>query len=113
MCGDLGALVIPNWTATESHPRRKSRSALEEEIIHTKAGPTKTMAPRAKNTIEEIAIDGHQWHPDYGGFYRNLADHLDGNAELRVKPEEAMRVMRVMEAAFESHRTRSVVKCSI
>ena len=114
VCGDLGALVIPNWDCNGKVIRAANHEVRwEEEIIYTKAGPTKTMAPRAKNTIEEIAIDGNQWHPDYGRFFRNLADHLDGSAELLVKPEEAMRVMRVMEAAFESRRTRSVVKCSI
>ena len=81
----------------------------EEEIIYTKAGPTKTMAPRAKDTIEEIALDPDKYFSDYDVFYRNLADVLDGTAELRVKPEEAMRVMKVMEAAFESDRTGQAI----
>ncbi|MPN57259.1 hypothetical protein SDC9_204953 [bioreactor metagenome] len=71
------------------------------------------MAPRAKDTIEEIELDGNRWFSDYDIFYRNLADALDGTAELRVKPAEAMRVMKVMEAAFESDRTHSVVPCHL
>ena len=85
----------------------------EEEIIYTKAGPTKTMAPRAKDTIEEIALDPDKYFSDYDVFYRNLADVLDGQAELRVKPEEAMRVMKVMEAAFESDRTKQAVLLNV
>ncbi|HHV50736.1 MAG TPA: Gfo/Idh/MocA family oxidoreductase [Clostridiales bacterium] len=114
VCGNRGALIIPNWDCNGKIIRASEHEVRwEEEIIYTKAGPTKTMAPRAKDTIEEIAIDGDKWNSDYDYFYRNLADYLDGNAELTVKPEEAMRVMKIMEAAFESHYTRSVIKCNI
>ena len=112
--GDLGALTIPTWDCNGKLVRAVEHEVRwEEEIIYTKAGPTKTMAPRSKNTTEEIGLDGSQWKADYDVFYRNLAEFLDGTAELRVKPEEAMRVMKVMEAAFESDRTRSVIRCSI
>lgn len=112
--GDRGALTIPTWDCNGRIVRAKEHEVTwEEEIIYTKAGPTKTMAPRAKDTIEEIELDGDLWKPDFDIFYRNLADFLDGTAELRVKPEEAMRVMKIMEAAFESDRTRSVIKCEI
>ena len=106
VCGDRGALTIPDWSCNGKVVRASQHEVTwEEEIIYTKAGPTKTMAPRAKDTIEEIALDPDKYFSDYDVFYRNLADVLDGTAELRVKPEEAMRVMKVMEAAFESDRT--------
>ena len=112
--GDRGALIIPNWDCNGRIVRAKEHEVRwEEEIIYTKAGPTKTMAPRAKDTIENIELDGSLWHADYDVFYRNLADYLDGTAELLVKPEETMRVMKIMEAAFESDRTRSVIKCNL
>jgi scyllo-inositol 2-dehydrogenase (NADP+) len=114
VCGDRGSLVIPNWDCNGKIVRASKHEVhWEEEIIYTKAGPTKTMAPRSKDTIEEIIIDGNEWHADFDAYYRNLADYLDGTAELLVKPEEAMRVMKIMEAAFESDRTRSVIKCNI
>ncbi len=114
VCGDLGSMIIQSWDCHGKVVRAKEHKVtFEEEIIYTKAGPTKTMAPRAKNTIEEIELDGDLWESDYDIFYRNIADFLDGNAKLRVTPEEAMRVMKIMEAAFESDRTRSVVKCNI
>ena len=43
------------------------------------------------------------------GYYRDLAAYFDGKGELKVKPEEAMRVMKVMEAAFESDRTGETI----
>ena len=110
VCGDRGALSIPDWSCNGKVVRASQHEVTwEEEIIYTKAGPTKTMAPRAKDTIEEIALDPDKYFSDYDVFYRNLADVLDGTAELRVKPEEAMRVMKVMEAAFESDRTGQAI----
>ena len=38
---------------------------------------------------------------------------IEGKAELTIKPEEGMRVMKVMEAAFLSHETQSAVKTEI
>jgi len=46
-------------------------------------------------------------HPAY---YRNVADHLLRGTELIVKPEEARRVIAIMEAAEESSKTGKTVK---
>lgn len=114
VCGDRGSMVIPDWSCNGQIVRAAQHEVtFEEEIIYTKAGPTKTMAPRAKDTIEEIALDPDRYVSDYDIFYRNIADVLDGTAPLRVKPEEAMRVMKVMEATFESDRTGEVIHCNL
>ena len=114
VCGDRGALIIPDWSCNGKIVRAAQHEVTwEEEIIYTKAGPTKTMAPRAKDTIEETVIDGEPYVSDYDIFYRNLAEVLDGTAELRVKPAEAMRGMKVMEAAFASDWTGQTVLCEI
>ncbi len=67
--------------------------------IH-QGGPDQDHGPRARDTIEQIELDADKYQSDYDIFYRNLADVLDGTAELRVKPEETMRVMKLMEATF-------------
>ena len=46
---------------------------------------------------------------DWTNYYRNIADVLAGRAELIVKPEEAGRVMTVMDAAMQSARTGETV----
>lgn len=84
-----------------------------EDIVYTKAGPTRTMAPRAKDTTEEIALDPDRFEGDYDITYRNLAAVLDGTEELLVKPEETLRVMKIMEAAFESDRTGQAILCEL
>ena len=47
---------------------------------------------------------------EHSAYYRNIADHLLRGAELLVKPEEARRVIAVMEAAEESSRIGETVK---
>jgi predicted dehydrogenase len=114
VCGDRGSMVIPDWDCNGKIVRAAEHEVtFEEEIILTKAGPTKTMAPRAKDTIEEIKLNPDDYFSDYDIFYRNLAAVLDGTEDLRVKPEEAMRVMKVMEATFESDRIGQAIICSI
>ena len=39
-----------------------------------------------------------------GYFYHNLLDAIAGKAELHVKAEEALRVLRIIELAFQSSR---------
>jgi scyllo-inositol 2-dehydrogenase (NADP+) len=41
---------------------------------------------------------------DWTDYYRNVADALDGKAELAVKPEECLRAMRVLDAAMDASR---------
>jgi predicted dehydrogenase len=47
---------------------------------------------------------------DWTNYYRNIADALNGRAELIVKPEEAVRAMSVVDAAMESARTGTTVR---
>ena len=74
----------------------------EEDVIPvvTSAGLTKTMAPRNANTIKESFVEKPV--VDVHDFYRNFVKVIDGEAELIVTHKEIMRVMRVIEAAFES-----------
>ncbi len=76
----------------------------EEDVIPvvTPAGVTKTMAPRNANTIKESFIEKPV--ADVHDFYRNLVKVIDGEAELIVTHKQIMRVMRVIEVAFESAR---------
>ena len=45
--------------------------------------------------------------------YRQLVDAIEGKAELTIKPEQALRVMKVMEAAFESAGTGNAIHLNI
>ena len=114
VCGNRGTLSIPDWSCNGKIVRAKDYEIVwGEDIVYTKAGPTRTMAPRAKDTTEEITLDPDRFEGDYDITYRNLAAVLDGTEELLVKPEETLRVMKIMEAAFESDRTGQAILCEL
>ena len=72
----------------------------------TAAGPTKTMAPRRPESVETIPLSMPEGKVDELRIvYGQMLDAIEGKSELTIKPEQALRVMRVMEAAFESAKT--------
>ena len=111
--GDMGCAVIHNWEKGGGGVIKASQLAMnwEPEIVMTSAGPTRTMAPRPQETLEELPLP--EVESDWLWFYDNVVDALDGKAPLIVKPEQAMRVLRVIEAAFESDREKKSVKVYI
>lgn len=83
---------------------------IEEEVtpVQTAAGLTKTMAPRDFSTLKEYEID--QPSSDVHDYYRNFCNAIDGKEEQLVTHAEMRKVMKVMEACFESDRLGQVVK---
>jgi predicted dehydrogenase len=49
---------------------------------------------------------------NYMGFYNNIHEVICKGSEQAVPPEEARNVIRIIELAFESNRTKSVVAIS-
>lgn len=70
-------------------------------------GLTKTMAPRGANSTEELPLPYYDY--DRNELYSNLCDVILGKAEQIVKNEEALRILRLMEAALESDATGKAV----
>ena len=87
-----------NWGEGDVHP------------VQTASGITKTMAPRSDASVKEYKLP--QPKSDVHEFYRNLRDTIEGKAEQLIRADEVRRVLQVMEAAFESAETNSVVKFS-
>ena len=85
--------------------------AWDDDIVYTAAGPTRTMAPRPAFTTVEEPLP--QVETDWSGYYRNLAEAIDGKAELIVKPEQCLRVMRVIDLAFQSQREGRSLSCHL
>ncbi|MEG2670421.1 MAG: Gfo/Idh/MocA family oxidoreductase, partial [Oscillospiraceae bacterium] len=113
--GKTGTLQIDDWDCDGKIVRCIDKEdKWEEEIVYTKAGPTKTMAPRNEKSTETIEISEPMDVVDnltvvYGGF----ADAVEGIAPLTITPEQALRVMKVMEAAFESAQKGITLKTNI
>lgn len=102
--GTEGTLQIDGWEATGKVVCGRAREdSWGAEIPKNKVGPSKTMAPRSESSIEEIMILAPEDVEDnLSPVYRQLIRAMDGTAPLEITPEQALRVMRVMEAAFES-----------
>lgn len=110
--GREGTLQIDNWQCDGKIVKAKTvEFNWEEGIVYTAAGPTKTMAPRPKESVEELPLPTADPNPlDY---YYNYIAALDGKEELIVKPEQSLRVMKVIDAVFQSAETGTAISCCI
>lgn len=110
--GTDGTLVVRGWDCSGEIVRVNSRTEhWEPGIVYTAAGPTRTMAPRPIETVEKLPLP--HVDTDELDFYRNVAAAIDGKEELLVKPAEALRVMKVIDATFKSAETGASVSCHI
>ncbi len=100
MNGSNGTAIIRGWGKDCEVVCCKNWEDKDVVPVVTAAGLTKTMAPRNKDTITEYVIPSPK--SDVHDFYRNYCLAVDGKAEQIVTHKELMRVMKVMEAAFES-----------
>jgi predicted dehydrogenase len=61
--------------------------------------------------MEEIPLPDVK--SDWSEYYRNIVDVLDNGAELIVKPEQALRVMKVIDLAFRASEENAAIRCNI
>lgn len=113
-CAD-GTLQIDDWSCKGKVVKCIERQdTWGAEIKEVKAGPTKTMAPRDESTVETIILSAPEDVEDnLDAVYIQLQNAIDGTAELTIKPEQALRVVKVMEAAFKSAETNTAVNTEI
>jgi predicted dehydrogenase len=108
-----GTAVIHGWDNTGHIMKIKPDGDLKwtEDIVYTEAGPTRTMAPRPQNTMQEYPLPEVQ--SAWTDYYLNILDALDGKADLIVTPAQALRVMKVIDLVFESNRVNAGINCHI
>ena len=83
----------------------------EDDIVYTAAGPTRTMAPRPAQTMEELPLPEIQTH--WSEYYKNIVDVLEHGAKPMVTHEQLIRVMNVVDLLFESARDGVGKACNI
>ncbi len=103
-----GTALITDWREKAKVARLKAWNEKEVLPVQTAAGITKTMAPRDEITLDEYEIERPV--SDVHDYYRNYVAALDGKEESFITHKEVRRVMKVMEAAFESDATGAPVK---
>lgn len=109
--GKKGTGILYDWRQNFKITLCKHWHENEVLPVQTAAGLTKTMAPRDSVTTDEYEY--HRPDSDVHDFYRNLCAVIDGKAELIVTHDQMMRVLHVMEAAFESVARGQVIKTEL
>lgn len=111
--GTSGTLQIDDWSAKGKLLRLKPDAQMEwtDDIVYTEAGPTRTMAPRPAFTMEELPLP--DVHPDWSDYYRNIVAALEGREKLIVRPEQALRVMKVIDLMFKASQEGASLSCEI
>jgi len=109
-----GTAIIEDWEIHGKIVKQADPDEIDwtETVIYTAAGPTRTMLPRPKETTVQLELPkvGDRSWIDY---YRNVVDVLNGKAEQIVTAEQSLRVMKVIEAIFESDRTGKAITTKI
>ena len=108
VAGEHGTAVIDNWECGGKVVKLSSWDDKDTKPILAGAGLTKTMAPRGDGSVEEFSLPEVEY--DNNELYVNLVETIDGKAEQIVTNDEALRVLRLMEAAIRSSETHSVVE---
>lgn len=102
-----GTAVIDDWRTPGKIVCVMDYDKKDAVPVRTAAGLTKTMAPRTNDTLAEKPLP--QVTADIRDFYNNVMAVIEKKAQPIVKPDQVMRVMRLMEAVFESARNHQVV----
>ena len=108
VCGTDGTAVIDNWNCEGKMVRLNSWEDKDTVPILAGAGLTKTMAPRGDNSTQTLPLAREEF--DNNELYMNLVESIDGTAPQLVTCEQALRVLRLMEAAIRSSETHTVVE---
>ena len=106
--GSNGTAVIRDWDLSGEVVLARGKDEKDVVPVKTAAGLTKTMAPRREDTIYKEALP--KVHSDIREFYQNVMAVIEGKETSRIKLPEVMRVMKLMEAIFESAEKKKVVE---
>ena len=98
--GTNGTAVIEDWQLNGKIVRASGVDEKDVTPVITAAGLTKTMAPRRDDSIHTESEPEQK--SDIREFYKNVMAVLEGREESRIRLPEVMRVMRLMEAIFQS-----------
>lgn len=111
--GKDGTAIIQDWDCNGEMVTVAGENKLtwEDDIVYTVAGPTRTMAPRPEETKKKMPLP--EVDTDWSLYYKNIIAVIEGKEELIVKPEEALRVMRLIDIIFECAHTGKPVSCKI
>jgi len=111
--GENGTAVVENWNLdgkiVKLNPTIKAKTG--EEIYYGPDGPVRVKTAMVKESTVELPLP--IINADRGAYYRNIVKALGGTEKPFVTPEQALRVMAVIDAMFESAEKGCGIKCRI
>lgn len=107
LAGSNGTAEINNWDCEGRIARLESWEDRDAKPILAGEGLTKTMAPRQGDTVKHLPLPNVR--VDRDELYTNLVGAVNGVAAPLVTARQALRVLRLMEAAVKSGETGEVV----
>lgn len=109
--GDDGTATINEWFSKEGKVVKANIKEInfEQGCVYTPNGLSKTMWPRPKQDIIELAPPEIEKEPRWEDFYENVLDVIEGKALPLVTHEQIYLSMKVMMAAFESAKTNNTI----
>lgn len=108
-----GTAQIDDWEGNGKILKLKEKGEMHwaDDIVYTSAGPTRTMAKRPEHTLLELPVP--KVASDSIAFYENAADVLEGLTSPAVTPEQALRVMKLIDFVFASEAKGAGLSCSL
>lgn len=108
--GDRGTLKLNDFSGTVGGLARIRQAHSEGMEFDEKVviGPSRTMAPLTPEDVIRLELPKVEEQPlDY---YNNVVGALRGTAKLIVTPESVRNTLLILDAAFESSRTKKAVE---
>ncbi len=108
MLGENGSAVVNNWDCDGKIVMVSDWENRDAVPIVARAGITKTMATINDDTIDTYPLPVQK--ADWGEYYKNIFAYLRGEENIIVTHNQQRRLMRLVEAIFESGKTNKVVE---
>ena len=106
--GENGSAILRDWKRDGEIVKVSDWENRECVPVQAGVGITKTMAPRDESTIQKYPL------PEFEGkweeYYRNIYDVIREGARPIVTHDEQRRLLRLVEAIFESAREDKVIR---
>ena len=112
--GDKGILWMDEIYNAKGTLReaKSSEWVAEDAFVYGKEGVSVREQEILEEDLERIVYpdDGYEVNQDWAALYKNMIDTIDGKAEMLVKHEEALTVMKIIDAAMKSSETGELVE---
>jgi predicted dehydrogenase len=108
-----GTAIIEDWDCHGKVVKVSDNATLDwaEDIVYTAAGPTRSMAPRPKETTVELPLPKAK--QTWLEYYKNIIQVLEGKASPIVTTDQALRVMKTIDLVFLSEKEKHGIECNL